>query len=57
MAKGKRGESEGFRADGGVGQECIMSPWLFSHMDIDQGGESGNAEDSRVEIAWLLVSR
>ena len=25
----KGGESERFRIDSGVGQSCIMSPWLF----------------------------
>ena len=34
-ARVKRGESERFKIYKGVGQGCIMSPWLFNvYMDV-----------------------
>ena len=41
----KGSESECFWINGGVRQECIMSPWLFNvYMDTD-GGENGDGEE------------
>ena len=60
------GKSEQFRIDGGVRQECIMSPWLFNvytygvMKEVKMGWEGGGELHGgweRVEIAWPLVCR
>ena len=56
----KGGESECFRINSSVRQECIMSPWLFNvYMDtvmneVKMGiGISGGGK--RMEIAWQMT--
>ena len=61
----KVGESERFRVDSVVKQECVMSPWLFNvymdavmkevNMRIGRKGESGDYQASCMQINSFYV--
>ena len=58
-------KNERLRIDSGVGQECIMSPWLFNaYMDavlkevkigMGRGGESEDYLASCMQMTWFDV--
>ena len=60
----KRGESDYFRIDIGVRQECIMSPWLFNvymkavmknlKMGMGRREEGGVRLASCMQMAWFV---
>ena len=59
------GESERFRIDSGVRQNCIISPWLFNvykkctnEISKNENGEDGceiSGGGERVDFAWPLA--
>ena len=61
----KGSDSECFRIDSGLRQECIISPWLFNvyldavmkqmKMGMGRRGESGYCLASRMQITWFCV--
>ena len=64
-ARVKGGESKCFRIDSGIGQGCIMSPWLFNvYMDavikeviIGMGRREGSGDclTSYMQMTWFCV--